>query len=62
MQPTRKVMIRNWLLVVLLPVLLACSQTGQVNEVEAPAFEKLLTQTPHKIMLDVRTNGEVAQG
>ncbi|MBC7569564.1 MAG: hypothetical protein H7319_07515 [Spirosoma sp.] len=55
-------MTRNWLLVVLLPVLLACSQTGQVNEVKAPAFEKLLNQTPHKIVLDARTNGEVEQG
>ena len=40
----------------------ACSQAQTTQNLNASAFKETMAQTPNKIVLDVRTNGEVAQG
>lgn len=40
----------------------ACSQSQQAKDLDAKAFKELVTQTPNAIVVDVRTDGEVAQG
>lgn len=42
--------------------LLACSQVQQVKTVDAATFERMLGKTSRKIVLDVRTRAETAQG
>lgn len=61
-QPIRKVMKRNWFILLLLVGSLACSTASQHGEVDAKTFSDLLAQTPHKTLLDVRTADETAQG
>lgn len=40
----------------------ACSQNQQAKDLDAKAFKELVAQTPNAIIVDVRTDGEVAHG
>jgi phage shock protein E len=40
----------------------ACSEAQQIKRLSGKDFKNLMEKTPNKIVLDVRTNGEVAQG
>lgn len=42
--------------------LIACSQAQQIKNLDAATFKATLSKTPQRVLLDVRTNGEVAQG
>ena len=40
----------------------ACSQNQSVKDLDAHAFKELISQSPNAVIVDVRTDGEVAQG
>lgn len=40
----------------------ACSQNQSVKDLDAQAFKELISQSANAVILDVRTDGEVAQG
>ena len=42
--------------------MISCSDAQQVKKLNAKEFKDLMEKTPNKIVLDVRTDGEVAQG
>lgn len=47
----------------MLGLTLACSkQSGQVINLNAEEFNKTLSSTPEKSLLDIRTDGEIAEG
>ena len=48
--------------IVLIISRISCSDAQQVEKLNAKEFKDLMEKTPNKIVLDVRTNGEVAQG
>lgn len=39
-----------------------CSKAQQYQNVDAKTFKDLIAKTPKKVIIDVRTNNEVAQG
>ncbi len=47
---------------VLIISIIACSEAQQTKRLNAKEFKELMDKTPSKTVLDVRTNGEVAQG
>ncbi len=49
-------------LLIIAIILGACAQTQQAKDLDAKAFKELIAQTPNAIIVDVRTDGEVAQG
>ena len=49
-------------LLIIAIILGACAQTQQAKNLDAKAFKELIAQTPNAIIVDVRTDGEVAQG
>ncbi|MDF7820059.1 rhodanese-like domain-containing protein [Runella sp. MFBS21] len=54
---------KNLLILVLFTVgSWACSHAQTTQNLNAKAFKETMTKTPNKIILDVRTNSEVAQG
>ena len=54
---------KNLLILVLFTVgSWACSHAQTTQNLDAKAFKETMTKTPNKIILDVRTKGEVAQG
>lgn len=40
----------------------ACSQNQSTKDLDAQAFKELISQSPNAVIVDVRTDGEVAQG
>lgn len=48
--------------IVLIISIISCSDAQQVKKLGAKEFKELMQKTPNKIVLDVRTNGEIAQG
>ena len=40
----------------------ACSQNQSAKDLDAQAFKELISQSPNAVIVDVRTDGEVAQG
>ncbi len=51
-----------WLSFVLIISIVACSEAQQIKRLNVKEFKELMDKTPNKTILDVRTNGEVAQG
>ena len=51
-----------WLSFILIISIIACSEAQQIKRLNVNEFKELMDKTPNKIILDVRTNGEVAQG
>jgi phage shock protein E len=52
----------GWLFLILIVSILACSEAPQTQNIDAKTFKELTEKTSDKIILDVRTDGEVAQG
>ncbi len=42
--------------------IIACSEAQQIKRLNVKEFKELMDKIPNKTVLDVRTNGEVAQG
>ncbi len=54
---------KNYLITFYLLVnIVACSNAQQVNTIDVKSFKELLAKLPNEILLDVRTDAEVAQG
>ncbi|MFY7912895.1 MAG: rhodanese-like domain-containing protein [Emticicia sp.] len=51
-----------WLTFVLIISVVAYSEAQQIKRLNVKEFIELMDKTPNKTILDVRTNGEVAQG
>lgn len=51
-----------WLTFVLIISVIACSEAQQIKRLNVKEFKELMDKTSNKTILDVRTNGEVAQG
>jgi phage shock protein E len=51
-----------WLSFVLIISTIACSEAQQIKNLNVKEFKELMDKTSNKTVLDVRTNGEVAQG
>lgn len=51
-----------WLSFMLIVSIIACSEAQQIKRLNVKEFKELMDKTPNKTILDVRTNGEVAQG
>lgn len=51
-----------WLTFVLIISVVAYSEAQQIKRLNVKEFKELMDKTPNKTILDVRTNGEVAQG